>query len=209
MTDEQRQETPEEAPESAPAGEHQTSSTAASDQAKMAAAQAKAAAGKAMAAFKGFDPLGQVYLGALGIALLLTLIFRFASYDAVEASGVDFGDMPVEWRTQMEVGMRAAENAANDAMPGFWRATWLGHFFAIFAVGGIGLCIWGAVAGVKFPWLPLALVGCGGVATLMFLLEWLFIQKGRDTALFGFYLPFIAVIVATLAAFSRMQQPAS
>jgi hypothetical protein len=170
-----------------------------------AAARAKQMAGQALAQFKGFEPLMQLYLAALAVVVLCTLIFNVISFD-VNASGT-----PTEGAAQAQ---NAAEDLMNSMAPSAVQV-WQGKLTLLGGLAGIGIFLWATFGARRDAWIPLALVGSAGLCLLMLLL--LAFDAGGlggldvrgapidlDLTLLGWWLPFLASAAATAASAKRI-----
>ncbi len=187
--------------ENAPKPEDQGSSSGGD-----AGAEAKELLNKSLASFKKIDPSWQIYLVSLVVVLIGTLFFSA---------------MSVEWKAEGAAAGIATMmgTETKHSSPSAFSADWRGKLAVLAALAGIGLFFWNRAAAKKEAWVPLALIGCAGVAALMLLLMWMSIDTPKSAGfsgvggsvgfevnmgLLGFWLPLIAAITATVVAVKQL-----
>ncbi len=168
------------------------SAAAAKEAAEKAAAQAKEAAANATKVFKTLDLHSQVYFGCMVGMLLLIIIFP-------------------AWSVSSSGPLGGGSSGASILKFNPW-----GPFILLCGIAGIGIFVWEKIASRKDTWIPLAIAGTAGFAALCFLIT-RFLSSGEGGTfsselvkvsagwtLFGFYLPFLAAIAATVMAVMRI-----
>ncbi|NUP91187.1 MAG: hypothetical protein HUU25_15420 [Candidatus Sumerlaeia bacterium] len=155
------------------------------------------------AAAKSLDPLAQAYIGALGLMMLCVLVFAVFSFD------IDTGDAPAE--AQALIG--AMSSTLNANVPALIKSN-EGRLIFFAGLAGIGLLLYATFNQMPWPWLPSALVACGSLAVVMFII--VFFRAGGDAGspltgdvdvdltFMGYYVPFLAAIGATVIAAKRV-----
>jgi hypothetical protein len=170
--------------------------------AKEAAAKALGDAKQKMTAgVEAFKKLGldaQIYLAALAVTVLCSIIFSAIGV-TVKADG-PMADI--------------LKQGASSASVAVIRAGANGFFAVLAAAAGIGLWIWNFTAKKKEAWAPLAIAGAAGLSALLFLVLWL--RSGTNSTdvggihisvhmtLLGFWLPFAGAVAATAVSVKRI-----
>lgn len=156
--------------------------------------------------FTALDQRHKVYLIALAITLLCSVLF--GAYK-VNVSGA--GGMAAFAESMLE-------NASSRTSPsllslGSGKGAFGGKLAFLGALAGVGILIWSASAKRRDPWVPLALAGSAGLATLGILITRLgtggggsneMIKVSVDGTLFGWWLPFLAAAAATFVSVQRI-----
>ena len=135
---------------------------AAQEAAQQAVAQAQATAKKAVETIKLMSPERLVYLGCMAAAVVSMLIFDMASF-SVSTPDVAVSETVAQAQREMEAKMNSWSYSA------FTSTLW-GKLAWMSAVAGTGLMIASAMGKLRAGWVPLAIIGCAGMTTVLMLL---------------------------------------
>ena len=169
----------------------------AKETAEKALGMAKEGVMEGVATYKKLDRPDQIYLGGLAVALLSGILFDVITIQV---------KMP-----NMPAGLAGLIPKSVDSVS-LHRLGAKGTLAFLSAAAGIGIWIWNFKSAKKEPWVPQALVGCAGFCALMYL-ALLFTGGGGnamvevdvDMTLFGYWLPFAAVIAATVVSVKKLK----
>lgn len=165
--------------------------------------QARELSGKVMSTLANLDRERSIYLGAMAIVIVFTLIFDMASFSV----GTDYAVSETTAQAQ-----RVAEAKLNSwSYSAFSSCIW-GKLMWFAAVGAVASLLYGAVSKTAAAWVPLSQIGFSGVASLLMLLILMvgfpdlsaYDDATCAATLLGFWFPFMACLVATGIATKRL-----
>jgi len=167
---------------------------------------AKDLAKNATSFWKALDQKHQIYLGALAVTLLCSLLFGAFTVKFSGDSGL--GSL-AESMLNSAGGNRTSPallslGSSNGAFGG--KLAFLG------SLAGIGILIWSVAAKRKDAWVPLAVAGSAGIAVLGILMTRMgmggtgndMIKISVDGTLLGWWLPLAGAITATVISVQRI-----
>ena len=160
--------------------------------------------------FQALDHKNKIYLIALAVTALCSLVFS-AFTTTVETSGAAGGLGALVGTT---VG---ASNSNSPALLSLhhYKGAFGGKLAFLGAVAGIGILIWSTIAKRKDAWVPLAVAGAACAATLGILLTRLGMASGGGNELikvsingtiFGWWVPLAGAVAATVVSVQRIMK---
>ena len=179
------------------------SDAAAKEAAEQAVRQAREVSGQVISAVSQLDRIRLIYLAALGVVIVSTLIFDMASFSV----GTDYAVSETTAQAQ-----RNAEAKLNSwAYSAFSSSMW-GKLMWISALGGVAALVYGAIKKSSDAWVPLAQIGCAAFCTLMLLLLFVvgfpdltaYSDATTSATLLGYWLPLLAAATATGCSVMRL-----
>ena len=183
--------------------EKDDSEAAAREAAEEAVRQAREVSEQVVTAVSLLDHRRQIYLGALAVVVVCTLVFDMASFSV----GTDYAVSETTAQAQ-----RDTEAQLNSwAYSAFSSSAW-GKLMWLSAVGGIATLIYGAVMKSSAAWVPLAQIGFAGLATLIMLLLFVvgfpdmsaYSDTETSATLLGYWIPLAAAGTATACSVQRL-----
>ncbi|MEP3480593.1 MAG: hypothetical protein ABJZ55_15190 [Fuerstiella sp.] len=184
-----------------------TNDTAANDAAKEATEdavkQAREVSSQVVTAVSGLDRLRLIYLTAMAVVVVSTLVFNMASFSV----GLDG---PVS--ETVADAQRVAQAKLNSWSYSAFTSSMWGKLMWLSAVAGVGVLIYEAVAKASAGWIPLAQIGCAALSAVLLLLVFVtgfpdlsaYSDAKTSATLLGYWLPLAASITATVCAVKRL-----
>jgi hypothetical protein len=169
---------------------------------------AKDFANNANALFKGLDQKLQIYLIALAVTALCSLVFGAFSTKIKMGKG-----MPELAKVTSQLSGAQKSTSPSLLSLHSYKGAFGGKLAFLGALAGIGILVWSTVGKRKDSWIPLGLAGAAGVAALGILMTRLGMSSGGGNemmkisingTLLGWWLPFAAAIAATVVAVQRI-----
>lgn len=172
---------------------------AAQEAAQKAVAQAQETAKQAVETIKMMSSERLAYLGCMAAVVACMLVFDMASFTVAS-------DGPVS--ETVAAAQKALQARMNSWSYSAFTSTLWGKLAWGSAVTGIGLMITSAMGKIRAGWVPLALIGCAGLSTVLMLLLFFVgfpdLSASRDAGcsatLLGYWAPLLAAAGATVAA---------
>jgi len=181
--------------------------TAANDAARQATEeavnQAREVSSQVVTAVSGLDRLRLVYLSAMAVVVVSTLVFNMASFSV----GLDG---PVS--ETVADAQRVAQAKLNSWSYSAFTSSMWGKLMWLSAIAGIGVLVYEAVSKATAGWVPLAQIGCAILSTLLLLLLFVvgfpdlsaYSDAETSATLLGYWLPLAASGTATACAVKRL-----
>ena len=181
--------------------------TAANDAAKQATEdavkQARELSSQVVTSVSGLDRLRLVYLSAMVVVVVSTLVFNMASFSVGLDSAVS---------ETVADAQRVAQAKLNSWSYSAFTSSMWGKLMWMSAVAGVGVLIYEAVTRASAAWIPLAQIGCAALTTLLLLLLFAvgfpdlsaYSDANTSATLLGYWVPFAASVTATVCAVKRL-----
>ena len=168
--------------------------------AQQALTQAQETAKQAVETIKMMSPERLAYLGCMVAVVVCMLVFDMASF-AVATPDVAVSETVAAAQRSLEARMNSWSYSA------FTSTLW-GKLAWLSALSGIGLMIASAMGKLRAGWVPLALIGAAGLATLMMMLLFFvgfpdlsaYSDASCSATLLGYWVPLLAAAGGTAAA---------
>lgn len=181
----------------------EASEAAAKEAADEAVRQARQFSRQLAGTLSGLDRDRKIYLAALGLVVICTLIFDMASFSVRADHAVS--------ETTAEA-QRIAEAKLNSWSYSAFTSCFWGKLMWLSALAGIASLVYGAVTKSAAAWIPLSQIGFAGFATLLMMLIFLvgfpdlsaFDDAFSSATLLGYWLPLAACVAATVVAARRL-----
>ena len=165
--------------------------------------KARELSGQLFSAVSALDRERLVYLSAMSVVVVSTLVFDMASFSV----GTEYAVSETTAQAQ-----RVAEAKLNSwSYSAFTSCMW-GKLMWLSALAGIASILYGAVTRSSAAWVPLAQIGSAAVATLLMILLFVvgfpdlsaYDDASTSATLLGYWLPLTAALTATTAAIKRL-----
>ncbi len=192
--------------ENDPKAEGGSSDPGTDDSAAAAKEAAKEFATNASSMFKGLDQKHQVYLVALAVTALCSLVF--GAFSTKVKMSKDVPDLVKITGSATQKGTSPSLLSLHD-----YKGAFGGKLAFLGAVAGVGILIWSTLGKRKEAWVPLALAGAAGLAALGILMTRLGMSSGGGSdlvkvsingTLLGWWLPLAGAVAATVVSVQRI-----